>query len=58
MTGNVKEVYDHINANGNTNVYPFIYINSENIEPSIRGKKNLYSFRSFFVKIVNYHYLW
>ena len=49
MTGNVKELYDPANANGNTNVYPNAhYINSENIEPSIRGRKIYIPLEAFF----------
>lgn len=49
MTGNVKELYDPGNANGNTNVYPNAhFIDSENIEPSIRARKIYIPLEAFF----------
>jgi len=49
MTGNIPEVYDPGNANGNVNVYPnSMYIDETGVEPSIRSKKLYIPLDSFF----------
>ena len=49
MTGNIPEVYDPGNANGNVNVYPnSMYIDESGVEPSIRSKKLYIPLDAFF----------
>ena len=49
MTGNVPEIYDPGNANGNVNVYPnSMYIDESGVEPSIRSRKIYVPLDSFF----------
>lgn len=49
MTGNLPEIYDPGNANGNVNVYPnSMYIDESGVEPSIRSRKIYVPLDSFF----------
>jgi len=49
MTGNVPEVNDPANANGNINVYPnAMYIDESGVEPSIRSRKIYIPLDAFF----------
>lgn len=49
MTGNVPELYNPSNVNGNVNIYPNVFfLGSENIEPSIRGRDLYIPFNCFF----------
>ena len=49
MTGNVPEVNDPANANGNINVYPnSMYIDESGVEPSIRSRKIYIPLDAFF----------
>ena len=49
MTGNVPELYNPSNINGNINVYPNAYfLDNDNIEPSIRGRNLYIPFNCFF----------
>jgi hypothetical protein len=49
MTGNVEELYDPANTNGNINVYPNAFYNKKtNVEPSIRGRKLYIPLNSLF----------
>lgn len=50
MTGNIKELNDPANSNGNINVYPNVSFTNEgvNIEPSIRGRKIYIPLSCFF----------
>ena len=49
MTGNVPEIYDPGNSNGNVNVYPnSMYIDESGVEPSIRSRKLYVPLDSFF----------
>ena len=49
MTGNIPEIYDPGNSNGNVNVYPnSMYIDESGVEPSIRSRKLYVPLDSFF----------
>ena len=49
MTGNVPEINDPANANGNINVYPnAMYIDESGVEPSIRSRKIYIPLDAFF----------
>ena len=49
MTGNVVEMNDPGNANGNVNVYPnAMYIDESGVEPSIRSRKLYIPLEAFF----------
>ncbi len=49
MTGNVPEIYDPGNSNGNVNVYPnSMYMDESGVEPSIRSRKLYVPLDSFF----------
>ena len=49
MTGNIPEVNDPANANGNINVYPnAMYIDESGVEPSIRSRKIYIPLDAFF----------
>jgi len=50
MTGNINELKDPGNANGNVNVYPNTFYNTGelSVEPSIRGRKLYIPLESFF----------
>lgn len=49
MTGNIPEVNDPANANGNINVYPnSMYIDESGVEPSIRSRKIYIPLDAFF----------
>ena len=50
MTGNVSELNDPANANGNVNVYPNVFYNTGELsmEPSIRGRKLYIPLDAFF----------
>ena len=50
MTGNVNELNDPGNSNGNVNTYPTAFFTDDNIdiEPSIRGRKIYIPIESFF----------
>ena len=50
MTGNMNELKDPGNANGNVNVYPNTFYNTGelSVEPSIRGRKLYIPLESFF----------
>ncbi len=50
MTGNVNELHDPANANGNVNVYPNVFYNTGELsmEPSIRGRKLYIPLDAFF----------
>tara|TARA_B100001287_G_C22666592_1_gene523121 strand:- start:499 stop:2133 length:1635 start_codon:yes stop_codon:yes gene_type:complete len=49
MTGNIPEVNDPANANGNINVYPnSMYIDETGVEPSIRSRKLYIPLDAFF----------
>ena len=50
MTGNVNELNDPANANGNVNVYPNVFYNTGELsmEPSIRGRKLYIPLDAFF----------
>ncbi len=49
MTGNVPEINDPANANGNINVYPnSMYIDESGVEPSVRSRKIYIPLDAFF----------
>jgi len=49
MTGNIPEIYDPGNSNGNVNVYPnSMYMDESGVEPSIRSRKLYVPLDSFF----------
>jgi len=49
MTGNISEINDPANANGNINVYPnAMYIDESGVEPSIRSRKIYIPLDAFF----------
>jgi len=49
MTGNIPELNDPGNANGNVNVYPnSMYIDESGVEPSIRSRKLYVPLEAFF----------
>jgi hypothetical protein len=49
MTGNVPEINDPANANGNINVYPnAMYMDESGVEPSIRSRKIYIPLDAFF----------
>ena len=49
MTGNVPELNDPANANGNVNVYPnSMFIDESGVEPSIRSRKIYIPIEAFF----------
>jgi hypothetical protein len=49
MTGNIPQVNDPANANGNINVYPnAMYIDESGVEPSIRSRKIYIPLDAFF----------
>jgi hypothetical protein len=49
MTGNIPEINDPANANGNINVYPnSMYIDESGVEPSIRSRKIYIPLDAFF----------
>tara|TARA_A100001015_G_scaffold313543_1_gene421001 strand:+ start:174 stop:1808 length:1635 start_codon:yes stop_codon:yes gene_type:complete len=49
MCGNIPELYDPANANGNINVYPnAMYIDQTGVEPSIRGRRLYIPLDAFF----------
>ena len=50
MTGNVNELHDPANANGNVNIYPNVFYNTGELsmEPSIRGRKLYIPLDAFF----------
>ena len=49
MTGNVPELNDPANANGNVNVYPnSMFIDETGVEPSIRSRKIYIPIEAFF----------
>ena len=50
MTGNINELHDPANANGNINVYPNVLYNTGELsmEPSIRGRKLYIPLDAFF----------
>jgi hypothetical protein len=49
MTGNISEINDPANSNGNINVYPnAMYIDESGVEPSIRSRKIYIPLDAFF----------
>jgi hypothetical protein len=50
MTGNLPELYDPANANGRLNTYPNVSPESQDPEPSIRGRKIYVPLEMWFTK--------